>query len=304
MNIDEWKKWNAQGLFPGPKETEEEWEKRVYFCQNVKEELNQLDKSIFSFAIDTHLPENLLTKACSLTKELYGISPQWVPVFCSNYHLAPWHGGCTWIFQLCKDAPFATFLQIRANFRFKEKYWGIYQREELLAHELAHVGRMAYQEPKFEEILAYQSSKSSWRKYLGPIVQSGRETLIFLCSLVCVIFIDLVSLLMPLASDAAALSLFKALPFFLIFFAFGRLWSRHNLLRKCKKNLIQLYDSSSLATHLLYRLSDLEITHFAKFSLQESACWMKQAAIRSFRWRFLNAIYPLEINEIKVYASE
>ena len=92
----------------------------------------------------------ILDEASFKTKELYGIQPTWTPLFFNNYQLAPWHGGCAWIFQLTENAPTAALLQLRAPFRHQPTYLNLYRRDELIAHELSHVGRMMYQEPQFE----------------------------------------------------------------------------------------------------------------------------------------------------------
>ena len=51
--------------------------------------------------------------------------------------------------------------------------------EDLISHEHIHFLRSAFNEPRFEELIAYRTSRSKWRKFLGPIFQSPWES--YLC---------------------------------------------------------------------------------------------------------------------------
>ena len=112
-------------------------------------------------------------------RRIYGFAPHWVPLFFSNYQLAPWHGGCAWIFQLNDNTPYAAFLQLRSAFRTQKRYLGMYERTELIAHEMAHIGRMMFEEPEFEEIIAFQSSTNRFRRFFGPLFRSSKESMLF-----------------------------------------------------------------------------------------------------------------------------
>ena len=106
----EWLLYNRQGLFPGPGETEAEFNARVLFCSRLKEELFLQAAVDFPFTVDQIDHQNTLETALRITEQLYDIRPTWVPVFFSNYQLAPWHGGCAWIFQFSPTTPTAAFL--------------------------------------------------------------------------------------------------------------------------------------------------------------------------------------------------
>jgi hypothetical protein len=280
---NKWNDWNNLGLFPGVEEAEASYNQRVEFCLNLRQ---YLQKNIESLPFEEHVEidienQNFLEEVFPLTKVLYGIEPTWVPLFFSNYQLAPWHGGCAWIFQLDEQLPTAAFLQLRAHFRTSKTYLGLYQRNELIAHELAHAGRMVYQEPNFEEIFAYQSSSSPLRKWLGPIVQSSKESLIFI----------LLIGLMVMADFALAVWWVMFIPLGVIMLALVRLARLHLSYRQCLKRLEEIYDPQT-ARHLLYRLTDSEIQQFAQLSTTKVCMMMDAAKQTSFRWRFLSKIYP------------
>ncbi len=288
--LNQWQEWNKQGFLPGPEESQEAFQERVAFCQNLEQHLVQIVGANLPFDVSDQHSQKVLEEVLPFTQKLYGIQPQWVPLFFSNYHLSPWHGGCAWIFQLNAQTPTAAFLQLRARFRNSLTFLGLYQRHELIAHELAHVGRMLYQEPKFEEILAYQSSSSSWRCWLGPIVQSSKESLFFILLLGVIIMTDFA--LLSLGPQMIILAWWmKLLPVVLIVLGLSRLIYRHRLLQHCLQHLEALY-SSQQARHVLYRLLDSEIKQFSHLSPLAIQAFIDQAATQSFRWRFLKALYP------------
>lgn len=288
---EKWREWNRLGLIPGPDETEAALAERAAFCQNLEQHLVQKVGAELPFDLKDQSFKVLLEEVFPLTEELYGISPQWVPLFFSNHHLAPWHGGCAWIFQLDEESPTSAFLQLRARFRTSDSFLGIYHRKELIAHELAHVGRMLYQEPQFEEFFAYQSSQSKWRRWLGPIVQSSRESLFFILLLAIVIMADFATL--SLGPNMAMLAWWiKLVPVVVVFLGLGRLFLRHRQIKKCLLKLKTLFDTAT-AHHLLYRLRDHEIKQFSKNTPSQIKNFIEESSNNSFRWQFLKNIYQL-----------
>lgn len=287
----QWKEWNTQGFIPGPDETAEAFAARIAFCQQLQSYLNQ-QVSELPFKTDGQDSLLFLQEVFPLTQELYGIAPKWVPIFFSNYQLTPWHAGCAWIFQLNEQTPTAAFLQLRSQFRTSSRYLSLYKRQELIAHELAHVGRMLYQEPQFEEFFAYQSS-SSWRRWLGPIVQSSKESLLFILLLGLVVIANFAFLPLQLNTTTWWIGWsMTLLPVMLCGLALIRLIRRHRALQACQRKLEKLYSDPEIARHLLYRLRDEEIQHFAHLSPAAIRDFMEHAQRDNFRWRFLSQLYP------------
>ncbi len=289
--LNQWQDWNAQGFIPGPEETENAFINRIAFCDNLEQNLEQKVGADLPFEVGDQNSQNLLDEVLPFTQELYGIRPRWVPLFFSNYQLSFWHGGCAWIFQLDQQSPTAAFLQLRAQFRHFATYLGIYQRRELIAHELSHVGRMLYQEPQFEEILAYQSSSSLWRRWLGPIVQSSKESLFFILIIGVVVLTDFALLSLQTSSAAMLMWWTKLIPLLLLIFALARLFYRHRVFNHCLKNLEKLSLEPKIARHLIYRLRDDEIKQFAHLTPSQIQSFIDQAAQSSFRWLFLKTLY-------------
>lgn len=271
-------KWNQEGLFPGPGETEEDFVKRVKFCQDLETELVNQFGAELPFLLSDQASNEIKQASLSITQKLYGMAPAWVPVFFSNHQLAPWHGGCAWIFKILAESPTAAFLQLRACFRHKKTFLGLYHREELIPHELAHVGRMMYDEPQFEELLAYRSSFSPWRRFLGPIVQSSRESLFFIALLVFVVLSNLTGM-------SAWITL---IPVGLVALAFCRLMYRRIIYDRCLNRLKMLCDEPD---HLIYRLTDEEINRFSRLPPEKIKEFIQNEALKSYRWKFLASIY-------------
>jgi hypothetical protein len=178
--------------------------------------------------------------------------------------------------------------QLRSRFRLSDVYLGLYHRRELIAHELAHVGRMLYQEPQFEEILAYQSSASRWRRWLGPLFQSSKESLFFVILLAISIMADFALLSTGVAGSVAWW--IKGAPLLLIALVLIRLAYRQDGYQRCLKQLCALYPQSE-ARHVLYRLRDSEIKQFGKMTPFEIRDFIDTSSARSFRWKFLKKLY-------------
>ena len=120
--------YNKQGLIPGPQETEEAFAERASYCLHLKSLIPQMLARELPFGLeDLHFSDESLIGGCEKARELYDIYPRWVPIFFSNYKLAFWQGGCAWIFQKSEKTPTSSFFQLRQNFRYSQKYLGIYR---------------------------------------------------------------------------------------------------------------------------------------------------------------------------------
>lgn len=116
--------YNQVGLIPGPQETEEKFYKRATYCLHLKNHItNMLSHELpFSFE-DIHSTDGIMKKGCEKAEQLYDISPNWVPLFFSNYKLSFWQGGCAWIFQHQLNTPTSAFFQLRQQFRNSKNIW-------------------------------------------------------------------------------------------------------------------------------------------------------------------------------------
>ncbi len=238
-------KWNERGLILGPDESEESFFKR---CQQAK--------------AASPIPS-------SLAKRVYDISPDWIAVKYSNKGLYFWEGGCTWINKS------EITLQLNKAFEKKETYLGLYTREELMTHELLHVARQAFEEPVFEEILAYQTSKSLFRRLFGPIFRTSKETRFFLTSFFVCFFAALFSPFPKIFS--LALVGFVGVYFF-------RLLRAQLIFTRTRKKLAPLVGENK-ALPVMVRLTDREIIRFSKKSEQEIYAYAQKLSKTHLRWK-------------------
>ena len=77
---------------------------------------------------------------------------------------------------------------------------------EILAHEEVHILRAAFTEPQFEELLAYQTSSSPLRRFLGPLFQAPWESYAFLLLCALLPLYPLAALLITLPLSRLLLS--------------------------------------------------------------------------------------------------
>jgi len=279
--------FNKIGLIPGPNETPDFFAKRAEYCLHLKDNLSDELKACLDAEASAQ-SDTLNSATHSLAKD-YDISPAWVPLFYSNYRLPFWHGGCAWIYQLTEETPTAALIQLRSHFRKSPRYLGIYEQQELLTHELCHIGRMAFQEEKYEEVLAYGTSSSRFRRWLGPLVQSSIESVIFLLVIFMLVVFDVFLITMN-HSDAYMMALWlKIIPVTLVVIALYRLWKRQKTFKKTVSNLTEIVGEQANA--VIYRLTDKEISSFAKMSTQQIKEYAATQPTDDLRWQVIKKAY-------------
>lgn len=281
--------FNKRGLVPGPEESDAEFLERARYCLSLKAELQENLSKTVPFAME-HLASSkeILVPPLTRAQEWFDISPDWIPVYFSDYKLSPWHGGCAWIFQQTETSPLGALLQLRQAFRDRTSYLKIYHRDELIEHEMAHVGRMAFNEPQFEEFFSYSTSKSKFRRWFGPIIQSSKESLFFVMTLLLAFIADISLVSTGRYEFYSAVLWIKMIPVVLVLFALGRLWRRHYQFTKCYEKFVTVLGNPHDARAVLYRLTDKEIKAFSRLpgdAIKEYATKQKAA---SLRWKVIS----------------
>lgn len=273
--------WNQQGIIQGPLETDDDFQKRAPYLEHFK---SQIRESLEITPEQQEKGDAILQKAFHKTRALYGIEPAFVPIFFSNKQLLFFHGGTSWIVQVEKDLPIAAFIQLKNN---KVPF---YSQEEILVHELSHVGRMAYDCPSFEEILAWSSSPSPFRRYFGPLFASLKETSLLLFILITLFIMDTMTLFMGNESTFLMLQWLKIIPLIFIVYALGRLFFRQKAFSSCLEKL-QSMRGADIAKAVIYRLSDEEIFRFSKQTSEEILSYAAVSAKNVLRWKTLYKAY-------------
>ncbi len=242
---------NKRGLIHGPDESDEAFLQR---CRKAK----KCDNAPYS----------------SRAKKIYDINPDWVQIRFSDQRLRLWEGGCTWI-----EEDNVT-LQLRKAFEKKTRYFG-YSSDEIVAHELVHVVRNSFEEPIFEEILAYRTSPSWLRRFFGPSFRSSKESLFFVFSLVLVFFSTLFSNFQIIAF-LGFLSI--------VLWGTGRLIrAQHIFSKTCKKIAKIVGKKRSLA--VMIRLTDREIIRFSKMEKEQIIAYAIKMSRSQIRWQQIRKTY-------------
>lgn len=270
---------NRQGLIPGPMEEESVFLKRVEYCLNLTHHLS------------VPLSQDVLMIPSRDLGYYYDAAIDWVPVVFSNERLAPWHGGCAWIFQEGDTTPTAAFIQLRQAFQTKKKYLGLYDRNELLRHELVHVGRMVFEEKRFEEMLAYGTSTYAFRRWFGPLVQASWESIVFVLTLAILFVFDLF-LFSTGQNDWFEIALtLKLIPLGLVGIALLRLARKQWQYHRCLSQLESVLESASTARAVAFRLTDDEICAFGRFTEDQIRHYASVRSGEELRWRLIQLAY-------------
>lgn len=275
MRIKDLPSLNQKGWIPGPGEEEECFFKRVEaLCQFAAYPPKEVDQ----FVTDGDFVAPL-----SRVKNLFDCTPNWVVAYYSDKNLSFFQGGATWTIE--KNSLRVPLIQLKKTLD-REKLFKIYHREELLAHELVHAVRMQFDEPLFEEIFAYQTSKRSYRRLLGPLFQKEWEAYAFIITL-C-IPIGWESLLF-FYQGLLSCSLCSLIPALFFSFLLARLLFLRGILGlalfRIKKRLID--PKKALAAAL--RMTDREIFLFALSRGQVLDHFFKKR--KSLRHQLLGKIY-------------
>ena len=174
---------------------------------------------------------------------------------------------------------FKPHIQLRKGF-LKGSYL-FYKVEEVLSHEMFHAARVHYNEPKYEEIFAYMTSKSSFRRFLGPLFQSPKESYLFVILLILALTFEMGSALVSIAMYLPWI----LLPFIFIGVLGVRLYLRHRTLNKAFSSMCSCVKDPSLTLACLARLKDGEIELFAKSSSSEILSYLKHNKEKELRIR-------------------
>lgn len=270
---------DEKGVIPGPGETIDSFAQRVKMAENPMDSLKECPLPCQTASNADSFPQVL-----DETARLYGIRNGWVPLFYSRKSLRPWEGATTWYYHPSESSVIPIIQLSPSLARQKSLLFGLYEGEEILAHELAHAGRVAFDEYYFEEVIAYQTSTSKLRRLLGGLVLIPFETLAFLLVIVGIMLLDLFLITSGRYEWVETLMLLKAAPALLLGMAFGRSLYLNQILQKAKKRLEGV---SRNPLHFLYRLTDKEIFLVSRLSPEEIRKMTLERAEYDLRWRVL-----------------
>ena len=240
---------NKSGLIHAPDESDESF---VLRCRHAAETIKKDQSAPLS----------------QLAVKLLDIEPSWVQIIYENKGLRIWEGGCTWIGKEHVK------LQLNKAFLKHQKYFG-YSQEEVIAHELVHVVRSGFEEPIFEEMLAYQTSYWAFRRYFGPVLRTTKETMLVITAFSLVVFATLFSIFQTVMY-VGMLGLITGGSF--------RLLRTQRIFHRTRRKLTQIV-GKDYALPIMLRLTDREIMRFSKMGKQEIVAYAKKMRKCNIRWQ-------------------
>ena len=273
--------FNKKGLIPGPGESEVSFSKRVATSMNSKEIIFDYFKNLSPEKIS----ESDKKEAQSLCQSLFDINPDWVPAFYSSKHLFPWQGACTYLFET-EDGNLSA-IQLRNIFKKKGTLLGIYKIQEILSHEFVHASRAGFKESPFEELFAYQTSTSFFRRTLGPFIQNEREGIFFLLSTFLFLLVNTITIFFDLVLPVYWGAFLIFLPFLFLSLITFRGLKVHRSYQNCLKNLVKLSGNHSTANKIIFRLTAEEIKQFTKQNTLEISQFIKDSISAELRWKVI-----------------
>ena len=289
-NIDTLAAYDANGFLFGADESAEDFVKRLRLFQANRQKLEEAlqkdgkyDAEGIIITPNDRIPNTLFAKIAEHTKRLYRFQIDWVPGFFIDPSFSLLFGGCAF----CSYPDFFTMFIIRRTFKTQEK-WLIYNRDELLAHELCHVARIALLSEEFEETFAYQTSASPFRKLIGGIFRKQTDSFLFLGVTFILLFAQILR--------TQWLQTMPIWPFWsLVGLVFAWLLVRHAFhcrrLNSAQCHIAELFGAEN-AFPVMFRCTDEELHRFASTQQQLLKSWISEQT--SLRWQIIRKRFPLK----------
>ena len=190
--------FDRAGLPPAPGEKAAEFAARL---NKLQQALMQLDKDLhkkrffepaagIKLSLQAVIPAAIRAEALDKVQNLYDVRPDWVPGFFANERFGALWGGCA----LSDPESNLVLFIIRSAFRKKRKFL-VYDRVELMAHEMTHAAHQAFDEWQFEEYFAYRTAPSPLRRFFGGCFIQKYDAMFFLLPILLLPLMQFLNLL-------------------------------------------------------------------------------------------------------------
>lgn len=264
------KELGEEGFIAAPEESEEAFVKRVDKLRNLAKDPGKLFEGATFESWNGEM------------KPLLGAKPCWIPWAYSNKKLPPWQGAVMWLFEVEGKEKFP-IIQLREGFK-KGKYL-FYSKEEVLWHEVLHSIRMGYQEPRFEELLAYYHSKSKVRRFFGPLFRKPSQAIIFIVLILLSLALQTTSLFFLTSPLLPWIKGVALLPLLDLAFRSASLIKDQRILKKALKKLSEIFPNQKDVFPIAIRLKDTEIESLALKPVGQILGDIEEKIPHSLRWR-------------------
>jgi len=290
--------YDAHGILLGKGETGAQLASRVRQLAGriaeLRQELSrdgQVDFGFTHFAAGDEIPAAAFAAARARTEELYGFSIDWVPGFYTHYRMGLLHAGCA--FYSYEDY-FALFV-LRRSFQTRER-WLIYSRSELMAHELCHIAHLGLNSRSYEEVFAYQTATSFFRRWVGGVLRTPRETYLLLGTVLALLGAQVLNLTLrpPERWHSFPMPLLFGLAGAVIAGIVAQYLVALRRLRRAQRAL-GLVGAAATARAILFRCTDEEIAALAALPPRPAAvaAWLAERQAGELRWRVTLHRFPM-----------
>ncbi len=279
-----------RGLIIGPNESTEDFAKRIVTLRKNIIELNDelISKDVVDFngvqlRRDDRIPDEIFDEAASTTWDKFRFKIDWVPGFFTFQKMGALFAGCA---MYSYEDFFAVFL-VRQSFQ-KARKWFLYTRDELMAHELTHVAHVGYLTPNYEEYLAFQTSESRFRRIIGGVFRTPKDTYLVLGAMFALLIAQFVMTftLGPRPIWQLPTPLFFLGAFSVIGWLFGCYFRNRGRFLKASENLKKTFKTAPLP--ILFRASEEEMRDIATLTGKDLRTWLKNRESESIRWQIIH----------------
>lgn len=253
--MDEAQELNCHGFICGPSENMKFFFQRINFVKTFPDRYKDL------------LEQEKL-KTFIITDKVMDIDVDWALIR-PNSKIPFWEKGRTWTFSV--DEMEGSFIEIQ---KLSE-----YEDLNVKTHEMVHLIRQAFHEPRFEEILAFYQDNQRWRRFWGPLFKTSKEVNLFMC------FFALSSIL---SLCGLCIDYFFIIDFLIIWFLVARLFVDQYVFKCALRKIEKVFETEN-PYKIALRLTDEEILFFAKKN--KNLCLEKISSNVCFRWKQIREAY-------------
>lgn len=253
---------NTRGILCGPFESCKDLQRRAGVLELIKKNPQLLNSAKSFDSVSFHEPMRY--------REL-DLEISWLPCCFSTKKLSPWEPAAIWLME-CEQI-ILPLLQMKPDIKRLKK--------DITKHEMVHAARSAFDEPVYEEFLAYATFPSRWRKGLGPLFRSSKESMVF----VLLSALPLLEVFLPLQ---IGLLFIPILSFMMILFM--RLSLHTRIFKRMLRTIKQIFEVEA-PLQVALRLSDQEIRLFGVCSLEEVTQYIFEQ--HCTRWHQILSSYKL-----------
>ncbi|MDD3155619.1 MAG: hypothetical protein PHS41_12205 [Victivallaceae bacterium] len=287
FSLEEAAKLDASGFVPGATESADAYFQRVERLRSWAAELRTTVENLpagetlelaglFPVGRNDLIPAEILSESARITEQLYDFTSMELPGFFTSKTLGLLWGGCSF-----SDDETVVFI-LRKSYRNRKRFL-IYDRDELLSHELCHAARSMLDDPMWEEYFAYQTAKKRLRRWLGCAFLNGSDAVLFLLPV----------MLLPItqALQNWMWEKFPVWPFWILaacypLFLGARVICFQRIAAAALRNLKKIGAVKPLA--VLYRCRDEEIRFFATCPDPERMiAFIDRQSAEFFRWQVI-----------------